>query len=261
MYLFYKTFSEFAGEVVSKHNATMMYRVVQVNETAYRVELLSCEGDEAVCREAEEFQEVFIEQWGGVEAVFVIPYGEGKVYRFLETRYHSYFSTVLWASKEVLEDAVRSFQILSNLISEFGCGPGYKSPYESTYEAFKLCERECISLPEYSKEWERCYWYCFRRHVGEVPIMVLTDIVLKTPHSPTQSAPFPECVCVRYEPHAVSFERVVAQRLPSAYVYEVAYTAIEKAEQGEVVSRWSDRIKTVFGTSGWLLEGEVESFE
>jgi len=98
-----------------------------------------------------------------------------------------------------------------------------------------------------------------RRYEGDVPASILIPIVLDI----SVYAPIPAVACglnVSGLYRTVKFEKIEAQRLSNVYVYEVAYTAIDKDEQGKVVGNESERIKRVFSTSGWLLEGTVERY-
>ncbi len=56
-------------------------------------------------------------------------------------------------------------------------------------------------------------------------------------------------VCHRLYSYTVKFERIEVRKLPSSYVYEIAYTATKETERG-VFGSISERVKTVFSKSG-----------
>ncbi len=236
------------GEVVVEYNITVTFRVVQVNETAYSVELLDCRGDEPQCEIARRNYEVYSELLGGVDVVSsYTPSEGGKVYSYLRTR-HYQLSSTLWASKDVLEDAVGVFQLLS----------GRKDKLCELYNSAMRCEIEaCSELRSDPDAWKKCSSKCYEQYIGSIHEReFLALIVLNIPQSQVAYYSFGG-VCHRLYSYTVKFERIEARKPPSSYVYEVAYTATKETERG-LFGSISERVKTVFSTSGWLLGGSME---
>jgi|GEM_PF-5237283 len=236
---------------ITELNVTITFRVVQVNKTAYRVELLDCEGDKIECESIVSTHEFYTEHKGGIATVFDIPRGDGREYRFLGTfHFSSYLDTILWVSKEALEDAVKGFHVLSGFVEELNCEQ-YVSVRERVYECAERCvEERCKFLPRDSKDWNKCYAGCIWQCEGEVSLTILLTILFHILLSPKEYGHILDTVCARYETNVVRFEKFEAQRLPNAYVYEAAYTVVDKDER--------ERVKVMYSASGWLLEGVVE---
>lgn len=146
---------------ITESNVTVTFRIVQVNETAYRIELLDCRGDRFECEHIVSAHEHYTEHMGGIATAFDIPRGDGREYSFLGIlHFSSYLDTILWASKEMLEDAVKAFQALSSSVEEFNCKQ-YMSELKRVFNCAELCaEERCKFLPRDSKDWDKCYASC-----------------------------------------------------------------------------------------------------